>query len=103
MYAFLENQTEAQINTALTAGGFAKVGFAIVGPDTRYTTGSVTVQLIDSSGNIKGYRTAIANVTAAKTYIASLVSSFSLSSLFNFAVIDDGQGVSYTISQVESW
>lgn len=107
MFAFHEEQTQAQIAAAIEAGGFSLVSFAVVAPDPRYPTGSVTVLLLNgavgaaTSGT--GYRTATASESAAKTYVASLISTYSLGSMFYTSTVDDGQGIMYTLAETEAW
>lgn len=103
MNKFFDNQTQAQITTVLSAGAFAKVTFAVVGPDSRYTHGSVTVVVEDSSQNFTGYRTAMTSIAASKTYVAGLVAANNLGSKFNVATVDDGNGVLYTLAEVQAW
>jgi hypothetical protein len=103
MYEFNDNQTQSQIAAAINAGGFTLVSFAVVGPDTDYTQGSVTVLLITDANDSVGYRTPVDGISAGKTYVASLVSTYNLGSKFNTATVDDGAGTQYTLAEVEAW
>lgn len=107
MFQFFGNQTQAQVAAAIASGGFVLASFSVVAPDTQYTTGSVTVILFtDAKADTgTGYRTAVTGgIAGGKTYVAGLVNgSTALQTAFYAATVDDGQGTTFTLADVEAW
>lgn len=94
-----DHQTQAQVTTALAAGGYSFISGHVVGPDSAYPNASATIVLLNSTKDGgTSYRVAFSSVAAAKTYVTNVATAYP--STFTIATLDDGKGYIYTYAQV---
>ena len=104
MITFNDFQTQAQITAAIAAATtLTQIAFSVVGQDSSYGPASVNVVIFTSDGNIAGYRTAVASIEAGKLYVQSTIAANSITTTLGPVTVDDGQGIQYTLAQVEAW